>query len=95
MTPKVGEVFMLDLGYEGKVRPVVILSREDANAPRALALLGMPKLREQLSAARGESLAPLPDEALADAYSKMSADERAEDRELGKASIKAQQRGRK
>ncbi len=38
MTPKVGEVFMLDLGYEGKVRPVVILSREDANAPRALAL---------------------------------------------------------
>lgn len=38
MTPKVGEVFMLDLGYEGKVRPVVVLSREDANAPRALAL---------------------------------------------------------
>jgi len=29
---------MLDLGYEGKVRPVVILSREDANAPRTLAL---------------------------------------------------------
>ena len=29
---------MLDLGYEGKVRPVVILSREDAEAPRALAL---------------------------------------------------------
>ena len=38
MTPKVGEVFMLDLGYEGKIRPIVILSREDANAPRALAL---------------------------------------------------------
>ena len=29
---------MLDLGYAGKVRPVVILSREDADAPRALAL---------------------------------------------------------
>jgi mRNA interferase MazF len=38
MTPKVGEVFMLDLGYEGKVRPVVIMSREDPQAPRALAL---------------------------------------------------------
>jgi len=29
---------MLDLGYEGKTRPVVIMSREDAAAPRALAL---------------------------------------------------------
>lgn len=38
MTPKVGEVYMLDLGYEGKVRPIVIMSREDASAPRALAL---------------------------------------------------------
>ena len=38
MTPKAGEVYMLDLGYEGKVRPVVIMSREDANAPRALSL---------------------------------------------------------
>ena len=39
MIPKVGEVYMPDLGYEGKVRPIVIMSREDANAPRALALL--------------------------------------------------------
>lgn len=38
MTPKVGEVYMLDLGYEGKLRPVVILSREDPNSPRALSL---------------------------------------------------------
>lgn len=29
---------MIDLGYAGKVRPVVILSREDAQAPRALSL---------------------------------------------------------
>lgn len=34
MTPKVGEVYMLDLDYQGKVRPVVILSREDVHAPR-------------------------------------------------------------
>jgi mRNA interferase MazF len=38
MTPKVGEVYMLDLGYEGKSRPVVIMSREDAQSPRALSL---------------------------------------------------------
>jgi mRNA interferase MazF len=38
MTPRVGEVYMLDLGYDGKVRPVVIMSREDTNAPRALSL---------------------------------------------------------
>jgi len=29
---------MLDLGYEGKVRPIVIMSREDPQAPRALSL---------------------------------------------------------
>ena len=38
MTPKVGEVYMLDLGYQGKVRPIVIMSREDPVAPRALSL---------------------------------------------------------
>lgn len=29
---------MLDLGYQGKVRPIVIMSREDSQAPRALSL---------------------------------------------------------
>jgi mRNA-degrading endonuclease toxin of MazEF toxin-antitoxin module len=38
MTPQVGEVYMVDLGYEGKVRPVVVMSRADEQAPRALAL---------------------------------------------------------
>ena len=38
MMPKVGDVFMLDLGFQGKARPVVIVSREDANAPRALSV---------------------------------------------------------
>jgi mRNA interferase MazF len=38
MTPKIGEVFVVDLGYEGKVRPVVVMSREDPEAPRAVAL---------------------------------------------------------
>lgn len=30
MTPKVGEVYMLDLGYEGKVRPIVISKIKEA-----------------------------------------------------------------
>jgi mRNA interferase MazF len=38
MTPKPGEVYIVDLGMAGKVRPVVIVSREDANSPRALAI---------------------------------------------------------
>jgi mRNA-degrading endonuclease toxin of MazEF toxin-antitoxin module len=38
MIPKVGEVFMLDLGEKGKRRPIVIMSREDQDAPRALSL---------------------------------------------------------
>jgi mRNA-degrading endonuclease toxin of MazEF toxin-antitoxin module len=38
MMPKVGDVFMLDLGFQGKTRPVVIVSREDHNAPRALSV---------------------------------------------------------
>jgi mRNA interferase MazF len=38
MTPKVGEVYIVDLGHAGKVRPVVVMSREDSDAPRALAL---------------------------------------------------------
>ena len=36
MTPKVGEVYIL--GYQGKVRPVIIMSREDGHALRELSL---------------------------------------------------------
>jgi len=28
MTPKTGDVFIVDLGFDGKVRPVVVVSRE-------------------------------------------------------------------
>ena len=33
-----GEVYRADLGMAGKVRPVLIVSREDANPPRDLVL---------------------------------------------------------
>ena len=38
MIPKPGEVYLVDLGIAGKVRPVVIVSREDPQAPRALSV---------------------------------------------------------
>jgi mRNA interferase MazF len=36
MAAKSGEVWLADLGLAAKTRPVVILSREDADAPRVL-----------------------------------------------------------
>lgn len=33
-----GEIWLADLGLAGKVRPVLIVSRHDPNAPRALTL---------------------------------------------------------
>jgi mRNA interferase MazF len=34
--PKPGEVYWVDLGMAGKVRPLIVISREDANSERAL-----------------------------------------------------------
>jgi mRNA interferase MazF len=36
MTPHPGEVWLADLGLTAKTRPVVIVSRHDSDAPRAL-----------------------------------------------------------
>lgn len=36
MNPKPGEVWLADLGLAAKTRPVVIVSREDPEPPRAL-----------------------------------------------------------
>lgn len=38
MTTKPGEVYRVDLGIAGKVRPMVVVSREDFDPPRALTL---------------------------------------------------------
>jgi mRNA interferase MazF len=38
MNPRPGEVWLADLGLAAKTRPVVIVSRHDPNAPRALVL---------------------------------------------------------
>lgn len=38
MNPQPGEVWLADLGLAAKTRPVVIVSRLDPNAPRALVL---------------------------------------------------------
>jgi len=38
MTTKPGQVYTVDLGIRGKIRPVVVVSREDPDAPRALCI---------------------------------------------------------
>lgn len=38
MSPHPGEVWLADLGLAAKTRPVVILSRHDSDAPRALSI---------------------------------------------------------
>ncbi len=38
MSPQLGEVWLADLGLAAKTRPVVVVSRFDPNAPRALVL---------------------------------------------------------
>jgi len=38
MTPVPGELYLVDLGMVGKVRPAVVISRDDPDAPRALAI---------------------------------------------------------
>jgi mRNA interferase MazF len=38
MSPRPGEVWLADLGLAAKTRPVVIVSRHDPDAPRALTI---------------------------------------------------------
>jgi mRNA interferase MazF len=38
MNPRPGEIWLADLGLAAKTRPVVIVSRQDVDAPRALAI---------------------------------------------------------
>ena len=38
MSPQPGELWLADLGLAAKTRPVVLVSRSDPNAPRALVL---------------------------------------------------------
>jgi mRNA interferase MazF len=38
MTPQPGEIWLADLGLAAKTRPVIIVSRQDPDPPRALVL---------------------------------------------------------
>ncbi len=38
MSPTPGDVYLVDLGMAAKVRPMVVVSRHDPDAPRALCL---------------------------------------------------------
>ena len=39
MNPKPAEIYVVDLGATAKIRPAVVVSREDKNPPRAIAVL--------------------------------------------------------
>ena len=38
MTTEPGEVYLVDLGMAAKLRPMLVVSRKDADAPRALSI---------------------------------------------------------
>jgi len=75
-SPQPGEVWLADLGLAAKTRPVIVVSRFDPDAPRALVLyvplttqnrmsryeVGLPKLPflDQLSFANVQGLASIP-----------------------------------
>jgi len=76
MSPRPGEVWLADLGLAAKTRPIVILSRHDPDAPRALAIyvplttqnrgseyeVALPQLRflREASVANVQGIASLP-----------------------------------
>lgn len=76
MNPKPGDVWLADLGLAAKTRPVVIVSREDSQPPRALVIyvplttqnrnspyeVQLPKLRflEQISTANVQGIGSIP-----------------------------------
>jgi mRNA interferase MazF len=76
MGPRPGEVWLVDLGLAAKTRPVVIVSRHDPDAPRALTIyvplttqnrgsryeVALPKLTflRELSVANVQGIASLP-----------------------------------
>jgi mRNA interferase MazF len=38
MNPLPGEIYLVDLGMIGKVRPAIVVSREDPDSPRAISI---------------------------------------------------------
>ena len=50
MSPRPGEVWLVDLGMSAKARPVIIVSRYDADSPRALVLYVPLTTQDRLSA---------------------------------------------
>lgn len=50
MSPASGELYLIDLGMVGKVRPAVVVSRQDADSPRAIAICAPLRTRNRSSA---------------------------------------------
>ncbi len=76
MRTRPGEVWLADLGLAGKVRPVIILSREDPNPPRQLVIyvplttqrresvyevdIGRPSFLNEISVANVQGMGAMP-----------------------------------
>jgi mRNA interferase MazF len=39
MNPAPGDIYLVDLGFGGKKRPAVVVSRQDPNSPRAICIV--------------------------------------------------------
>jgi len=59
MSPKPGEIWLADLGMTAKTRPVVIISRDDPDPPRALVIY-VPVTRQYRGSAYEIQLTPVP-----------------------------------
>ncbi len=81
MAAKPGEVWLADLGLAAKTRPVVILSRDDPQAPRALvdygpvttqnrgSQLGRVRFLNEMSVANVQGIGSIPANAMTEIYS--------------------------
>jgi mRNA interferase MazF len=85
MAAKPGEVWLADLGLAAKTRPVVILSRDDPQAPRALVAyvplttqnrgsryeieLGRVRFLNEMSVANVQGIGSIPANAMTEIYS--------------------------
>ena len=59
MNPQPGEIWLADLGFAAKTRPVVIVSRQDPDPPRALVLY-VPLTTQRRNSPYEVPLPPLP-----------------------------------
>jgi len=51
MTPRHGEIWLVDMGMAAKTRPTVVLIADNLDAPRSLIIVGAPSPKRQRAGA--------------------------------------------